>query len=100
MSKTYKFCKICGKEYEYCYTERKGLYRWQEVACCPEHGAEYFRLVEEARTMDAEESSDVNVAENYKEAEENDVTRLASSEDLIIDSDEAIEADDPDAEEG
>lgn len=46
-----KHCKICGKEYPYCKTMRgvEGVFRWQDVACCPEHGQEYFAAVLEAR---------------------------------------------------
>ena len=41
-----RICKICGKEYPYCKTERPAqLYRWQEVACCPQHAAQYFEAV-------------------------------------------------------
>lgn len=47
-----KICKICGKEYEACHTLRPNLnseFRWNEVACCPEHGAEYLRQIMESR---------------------------------------------------
>ena len=42
-----KVCKVCGCEYEYCYTQLKddNIFRWQDVACCKEHGAEYFKMV-------------------------------------------------------
>lgn len=52
MTKATKRCRICGKEYESCMSainNRDGVFRWQEVACCPEHGAEYLRRVLEAR---------------------------------------------------
>jgi len=46
MAKGTRKCKICGKEYEYCKTNRPAeMFRWQNVACCPEHGAEYFRQI-------------------------------------------------------
>lgn len=46
-----KVCKICGKEYECCKTVRHvdGVFRWQDVACCVEHGQEYLNLVLKAR---------------------------------------------------
>lgn len=47
-----KVCKVCGKEYESCHTLRPNLnneFRWQDVACCPEHGAEYLRQIMESR---------------------------------------------------
>ena len=43
-----KTCKVCGAEYEACHTLRPNLnneFRWQDVACCPEHGAEYLRRI-------------------------------------------------------
>jgi hypothetical protein len=42
-----RVCRICGKEYEACHTvaPHSGAFRWQDVACCPEHGAEYLRLI-------------------------------------------------------
>lgn len=42
-----KVCKVCGREYEACHTLRpnNGEFRWQDVACCPEHGAEYLRAI-------------------------------------------------------
>lgn len=52
MAKGIKICKVCGREYEACRTLRPNLnseFRWQEVACSPEHGAEYLRRVLIAR---------------------------------------------------
>lgn len=46
-----KRCKVCGREYEYCRTNRRdGIFRWQDVACSPEHGATYFRWIAESRS--------------------------------------------------
>lgn len=47
MSTATKICKVCGKEYPYCRTERKvaGVFRWQDVACCVEHGSIYLERV-------------------------------------------------------
>ena len=56
MEKAIRVCKICGKEYPYCKTWRsKDIFRWQDVACCPEHAAKYFAAVEAARKADTEE---------------------------------------------
>ncbi len=48
---TKRKCRVCGKEYEACRTSKKdvGGFHWKEVACSPECGAEYLRLVKEAR---------------------------------------------------
>lgn len=46
-------CRVCGKQYKACASTIRTPYstgnRWQEVACSPECGAEYFRRIEEAR---------------------------------------------------
>ena len=47
-----KKCKVCGKEYEACHSIRPNLeneFRWRDVACCEEHGAEYLRQILAAR---------------------------------------------------
>ena len=50
MVKGTRICKICGKEYPYCKTERgAGIFRYQDVACFVEHGTQYFAEVEAAR---------------------------------------------------
>lgn len=46
MSTGTRICKICGEEYEYCRTDRPtGMFRWQDVGCCPEHAEKYFLAV-------------------------------------------------------
>lgn len=46
MASVIRTCKVCGKKYEYCFTNRpSGLFRWQDVACSPECGTEYFRQI-------------------------------------------------------
>ncbi len=45
-----RICKICGREYKYCKTFRNtGMFRWQDVACSPEHGAAYFAEIAASR---------------------------------------------------
>lgn len=63
-----KICKICGKEYECCKTVRHidGVFRWQDVACCVEHGQEYLSRVLAARSE--------TPAENASEEVEREVT--------------------------
>ena len=49
-----KICKVCGKEYEACHTLRPNMnseFRWQDVACCPEHGQEYLRQIMASRGL-------------------------------------------------
>lgn len=56
-------CRICGKEYEACRNTKRvdGVFRWQSVACCAEHGAEYLVLIRasRAKTAAAEEPTPV-----------------------------------------
>ena len=55
MATSMQICKVCGKEYPFCRTARPdGLYRWDSVACCPEHAAIYFAEVAAARAADTE----------------------------------------------
>lgn len=50
MDKGTRICKVCGKEYPYCKTAlTEYKFRYQDVACSPECGAEYFAQVEAAR---------------------------------------------------
>lgn len=54
MAKGIKICKVCGQEYEACHTLRPNLdsiFYWQDVACCPEHGAIYLARILESRGM-------------------------------------------------
>lgn len=48
-------CRICGKEYEYCHTNKTDAFRWQDVACSIECGAIYFKKIEESRKAKAAE---------------------------------------------
>ena len=51
MATAIKVCRVCGKEYEACYTLRRieGVFRWQEVACSPECGSVYLARIEASR---------------------------------------------------
>ena len=46
-------CRVCGKEYPACHSLRRGdtTFRWQEVACSPECGAEYLRQINISRGL-------------------------------------------------
>lgn len=72
-----RICKVCGKEYPYCKTERRTtIFRFQDVACCPEHGVIYFERVAESRAPkpavevrvnNGSTVSDVSVTDDNKE---------------------------------
>ncbi len=52
MATATKKCKICGKDYEYCRTNRPSdIFRWQDVACCVEHGQQYFEKILKSREL-------------------------------------------------
>lgn len=52
-----KKCRVCGKDYNVCKNAARNpnnkTFRWQEVACSVECGAEYFRQVEMSRNTQA-----------------------------------------------
>lgn len=47
-------CKVCGKEYPWCssFENSTKMFRWQNVACCVEHGGQYFAEVLRSRGED------------------------------------------------
>ena len=47
-------CRVCGKEYEACRSAKRvdGVFRWQDVACSPEHGADYLDLIRKSRAKE------------------------------------------------
>lgn len=50
MAKATKVCRVCGREYEACQTPNlTNTFRWQEVSCSPECGAEYLRRIKLSR---------------------------------------------------
>ena len=69
MATAMKKCKVCGCEYEYCHTVRRvaGVFRWQDVACSPEHGSIYLARIEESRKeVKPVEVKDENAVEETK----------------------------------
>ena len=79
-----KVCKVCGKEYEACRTLRPNLdneFRWNEVACCPEHGAEYLRRVLAARGHAAAASDVGNTADEQAEQPKKTARRRVQKKD-------------------
>ena len=95
MPKAIRICKICGKEYPYCKTARNSdIFRWQDVACCPEHGSEYFAKVIESRKPKktvAAAKADAPKKDTYTEPEEDLLD--------LYDEDEDEDEDDEDFEE-
>lgn len=72
MASVIKTCKVCGKQYEYCHTLRpSGLFRWQDVACSPECGAEYFKQIAISRGELPAEAADEEKAQPVTEDTQN-----------------------------
>lgn len=75
MAGVIKQCVICGKLYEDCCPNRvPGTFRWQSVACCPEHAEEYlYNLTHPYSsrvTREAEQKPPANEPKYNKKAEE------------------------------
>lgn len=51
MPKQKKVCRVCGNTYSACNSARigDGVFRWQEVACSPECGAKYLKMIQKSR---------------------------------------------------
>lgn len=50
-------CRVCGKEYDPCHTAKvNGAFRWQDVACCVEHGMEYLDRIRKSRMPQPEKA--------------------------------------------
>jgi hypothetical protein len=86
-----KICKVCGAEYKACQATRlvEGVFRWKDVACCPEHGQEYFRQVMIARGLLEEiESAAVPAAKIDEPEVVEDLIVETSPEDQEIDEED------------
>ena len=72
-----KECRVCGKKYEACrsvFQNSSTTFRWQDVACSPECGAEYLRRVNEARglipaAVDTETASETHTKKTRKRSQ-------------------------------
>lgn len=101
MPKATRICKVCGKEYEYCHTQRRvpGVFRWVDVACSPECGSIYLERIRASRAK-TENSVDVaEVNEVEPDAASTDYMALIDEEDDEEDwfEDEEEEDDEDDA---
>lgn len=85
MAKATKVCKICGREYEYCKAAYRvaGAFRYQDVACSPEHGAEYLSAVLEARGEEPKADKKVGAA-NAQDKPEPFVAQNEKSKDAKV----------------
>lgn len=80
MATATRVCKVCNKSYEYCRTLKptEGVFRWQDVACCPEHGSIYLSKIRASRAasknadtiMDIYDDFDILFEEDFDDSEE------------------------------
>lgn len=89
-------CRVCGKEYEACRNAKRvdGVFRWQDVACSPEHGATYLDLIRKSRATEHDAVANTSVEQAFALFEEE---YLNDVEDDIVD-DEFDDAEDPEIE--
>lgn len=84
-----RICKICGKEYPFCYTNRRdNAFRWQDVACCPEHGTEYFNQI-----MASRQAAEAPVAIPLSESEPAEPVEIDEPEDAEDEEEDEEEED-------
>lgn len=91
--KATKICKICGNEYEYCHTFRRdSIFRWQDVACCVEHGNQYFAEIAASRggapvaKSVVEEAPVVEAKPQIEEVVEETLSEDVVSEEIVEDA--------------
>lgn len=97
MATAMKKCKVCGKDYPYCKTVVKaGVFRYQDVACCPEHGSIYLARVQASRagTPIAERPTEI-VEPTFEELH----TIIVSEMNIVNDEDDLDEDFDDNVEE-
>lgn len=85
MPRTLKICRVCGKEYEACHTAYSdaGAFKWQDVACSPECGAEYLRMIRESRSSKVEPENS-SVAVSKKKGKKKNKSSVEITEEDII----------------
>lgn len=65
MAKTDLICRVCGKVYKGCKTPGDpGTFRWQNVTCSPECGAEYLKKIQISRGIIKETTNSVESGES------------------------------------
>lgn len=89
-------CRVCGKEYEACRNAKRvdGVFRWQDVACSPEHGAAYLDLIRKSRATEHDAVANASIEQALAMFEEE---YLNDVDDDIVD-DEFDDAEDPEIE--
>jgi hypothetical protein len=84
MATAKRICKVCGNEYDYCrsFNPSADIFRWNDVACSPEHAAIYFARVEASRK--AQEETPVAEVVPEPEAVQNTSTQNDEQEATVV----------------
>lgn len=79
MATATKKCKVCDSQYEYCHTLKStaGVFRWQDVACCPEHGSIYLARIKESRRDKPVENTEVSKGKKSNRKNVTDICDIA-----------------------
>ena len=103
-----KICRVCGKEYLACTTNRltPGVFRWKDVACTPECGQEYFRRIMESRNVktvveeaESEIVEEVVVEDVFVSGAKIEIVEDSVDDTVIEDDDDSLEDEDEEIEE-
>lgn len=103
-----KICRVCGKEYQACTTNRltPGVFRWKDVACTPECGQEYFRRIMESRNVktvveeaEPEIVEEVVVEDVFVSGAKIEIVEDSVDDTIIEDDDDSLEDEDEEIEE-
>lgn len=75
MTTATRICRVCNKPYEYCHTLKRveGIFRWQDVACCPEHGSIYLAKIEASRAVSKPAAVITNSSQDVEEYDDIDI---------------------------
>lgn len=84
MATAKRICKVCGNEYDYCrsFNPSADIFRWNDVACSPEHAAVYFAQIEASRK--AQDNTPVVDVESEPEAVQNVPAQTDEQEDTVV----------------
>lgn len=83
MATSTRICKVCGKEYPYCKTWLGvNKFRYQDVACSPKCGAEYFAIIAASRSENKESTTE-EVAETPTKKITKRVSKKASTQEPV-----------------
>ena len=92
MATAKRICKVCGNEYDYCrsFSPSADIFRWNDVACSPEHAAIYFAQIEASRK--AQDKTPATKAAPESEAVQNASTQNDEQEATVVSEEAPVKA--------